>query len=122
MNSQGEYVQASESDVNAILKKRKEWVAPQGTLYGMLQPTKFSKDANAPYRNTLKVMLPDPTVGKRRGVVCTSNRKGDIVQWLKQLGNSVENQEQTKDQLCFSLSLELLRKGALYIYPGQIPT
>ena len=122
LNSNGEYVQAAESDVNSILKKRKAWQPPQGALYGILQPTKFSKDANAPYRNTLKVMLPDPTVGKRRGVVCTSNRKGDIMQWLQQLGHPTENQDQTKDQLCFTLSLELLRKGGLYIYPGQIST
>lgn len=122
LNAQGDYVQASDSDVNVILKKRKAWVPPQGSLYGILQPTKFSKDANAPYRNTLKVMLPDPTVGKRRGVVCTSNRKGDIMQWLQQLGNPISDQGQTKDQLCFTLSLELLRKGTLYIYPGQMPT
>lgn len=115
-------VQASEVDVDAIVKKRKPWSPPKDSVYGVIHPTKFSKDASAPYRNTLKLMLQGPSVGKRRGVVCTSNRKGDILQWLQQLGNFAETEEKTKDQLCFTLSLELLRKGALYIYPGQIPT
>lgn len=122
LNSQGEYTQASESDVNIIEKKRHAWVAPKDKIYGMLQPTKFSKDANAPYRNTLKLMLPGPTVGKRRGVVCTSNLKGDLLQYLAQLGNHSETIDKTKDQLCFSLTRELLQNGSLYIYPGQIPT
>lgn len=119
MNTQEEFVQASEVDVSAILKKRKQWIAPKDHLYGILQPTKFSKDSNAPYRNTLKLILPGPTVGKRRGVVCTSNLKGDILQWLEQLGNNTETTEKTKDQLCFSLTRELLEKGSLYIYPGM---
>jgi hypothetical protein len=122
MNSQGEYVQASESDVGMITSKRTMWKPPTDKLYGILQPTKFSKDARAPYRNTLKLMLPGPTTGKRRGVACTSNQKGDILQWLRDLGNSKETAESTKDQLCFTMSLELLKNRLLYIYPGQIPT
>ena len=122
LNAQGEYVQASDSDITTIMGKRKKWEVAADKLYGVLHPTKFSKDARAPYRNTLKLMLPGPSGSKRRGVVCTSNPKGEILQWLQQLGNSRETDQKTKDQLCFTMNLELLKKGLLYIYPGQIPT
>jgi hypothetical protein len=123
MNQQGSFVAANEADVKLIMQRRNKWEPPsQENVYGIWQPKISTKDANAPLRNTLKLMLPGPSVGKRRGVVCTSNTKGDILQWIRQFGNDNQTEEKTKDQLCFTLSLELLKKGALYIYPGMKPT
>ena len=111
---------ASDAETRAIKAKRVSWHPPsQDALYGIMEPFKFSKAQDAPLRNTLKLMLPGPTIGKRRGVVCSSNKKKDLVEWLDAIvpGTQQNNTEETKEQLCFSIALQLLKKKQLMLYP-----
>lgn len=111
----------SDAEVRALQAQRHVWERPSNAsdLYGVLEPFRFSKALDAPLRATLKLMLPGPTVGKRRGVVCSSNKKKDLVEWLQQLGNIATGD--TKEQLCFSIAIGLLREKRLLLLPEWKP-
>jgi hypothetical protein len=119
----GRFRVATETEVRALQDRRTQWPKPTGSehLYGIMEPFRFSKDQNAPYRTTLKLMLPGPTVAKRRGVVCSSNKKKDLQEWLRGLGHSQETENDTKDQLCFTIALHLARENRLLLYPEWKP-
>jgi hypothetical protein len=123
MREDGSLQVATPNEVRTILNKRTRWAAPtQDVLWGILEPTRFSKAApGAPLRMTLKVMPPGPSVGKKRGVVCSSNKKKELQDWLAALRAPSENGD-TKDQMCFRLALALLRAGRLLLYPEYKPT
>lgn len=116
---------ANDAEVRALQRTRKQWtkmIDTSSTLYGVMEPFKFSKAADAPLRATLKLMLPGPTVGKRRGVVCSSNKKKDLQNWLQEMGHSADaDGTDTKEQMCFSIALSLLRSGKLLLYPEWKP-
>ena len=110
----------TQTEIRAISNKRDMWAKPtkDDLLYGILEPFKFSKSISAPLRVTLKLMPPGASVGKKRGVVCNSNKKKELVEWLRDLEADVDPIEtDTKDQLCFTIALTLLRKKRLLMYP-----
>lgn len=121
--SSNAYIAASDMEVEAIQNKRKKWERPNST-YGVMEPTKFSKDANAPLRTTFKVMTVGPAGGKRRGVVCNPSIKKNefevIFKELKMPG--AEKIKGTKDQMCSILMKEFFKKGLLLMYPEWKPT
>lgn len=114
---------ASGSEVRAIQDKRTQWSkGADNELYGVMEPFKFSKDQDAPYRNIVKLFIPGPSATKRRGVVCSSNKKKDLQDWLKGLGHKQATDSDTKEQLCFSIALSLARAQQLLLYPEWKPS
>lgn len=112
---------ATDNELRQLKEKRTLWTKPNtDVLYGVMEPFKFSKSTDAPYRSTLKLMLPGPTVGKRRGVVCTSNKKNELHTWLSDLGHTDTGSE-TKEQLCFTIAVKLLKENRLLVYPEWKP-
>lgn len=119
--NENKYRAATDNEIRQLKEKRKRWTKPAAdVLYGVMEPFKFSKSPEAPYRSTLKLMLPGPTVGKRRGVVCTSNKKHELATWLSELGDK-KTESASKEQMCFTIAVKLLKANRLLMYPEWKP-
>lgn len=117
----GSFRDATESEVVAIKKDRQEVTPPVklDALYGALEAKTSKKDEIA--RFDIKLYVPGPNAEKRRGVVCTSTKKGEMQKNLESLGVKVDIDALTKEQICFTLALELLQRKRLYLLPTSKP-
>lgn len=110
---------ATEQEVKTIKSGRNEWkLTNDKQTYGILEPVKFSKDENAVYRYQLKLMIPEANAGAKRGVVCTSKKKTELIDILdKDLQQKNIKTTENKDQICFTIGLSLLKQSKLKTYP-----
>jgi len=117
---------ATQDEVREIYKKYVPTPLPKtGTLYGFFAPHTFAKN-NSTTRLEFKLFLPDvPMSGsmktgarEKRGVVCTSNKKEALENMLS-LPSSKAN---TKESLCTSLAVKLLKEGRLFLPPNLKPS
>lgn len=111
------------SEVETLKRSRREVQRPSNTeLYGVLEPQK-TKGGSVTFE--IKLWLPEETVGKRRGVVCSSLKRDDIAKYLSNLKKDTTNDKEkkpTKDGLCLTLAEVLLRQNKLLVYPLWKPT
>lgn len=118
----GAYVSASESDMETIKSKREEVNREsynRHSVYGILEPYKFSKNKDAPYRFTFKIVVPE--IGKG-GEICTSKRYNQLTEIMTKLGvQQTQGMKKTKDQYCYTIMFSLMKQGKLYIYPKWKP-
>ena len=113
---------ASQQEAKQILEKRKAWEVDQDTsVYGMMEPTRFSKDTTKPLQHVLKLMVLEKGDTKRRGVACTSKPKQFLEDMLQTLGQQQSRKNETKDQLCLVIAFELLRINRLKLNPVWKP-
>ena len=118
----GNYVAASDADISAIKSKRTEISRESYNahkIYGILEPYRFSKNKDAPYRFTFKIIIPE--VGKN-GEICTSKRYGQLTDIMGKIGVTVnKDDKKTKDQYCYTIMYSLMKQGKLFIYPSWKP-
>ena len=117
---------ATQDEAREIYKKYVPTPLPKtGTLYGFFAPHTFAKN-NSTTHLEFKLFLPDvPMSGsmktgarEKRGVVCTSNKKEALENMLA-LPPSKAN---TKESLCTSLAVKLLKEGRLFLPPILKPS
>lgn len=109
------------SEVETLQRNRIEVQRPSNQmLYGVLEPQESKGEIKT---FEIKLWLPEETAGKRRGVVCSSLNRNDILRYLSELKKmDPEKKKPTKDSLCLTLGETLLRNNRLLIYPLWKPT
>jgi hypothetical protein len=122
-HDRGMFRDATDMETNAIKAKRRESVRPRDSqLYAVIEPHTYKKKFDVPITNEIKVFTASSTKGgKQKGVVCESLKKNDTVNYIAQLGTTVQPSV-TKEQLCFTLGLELARVQKLFFPPSFKPT
>lgn len=120
------YRDATASELAAISTKRKLVEKPdplQSTfLFGAYQPYQGKDQTVARFQ--FKVYEPGPSGGKRTGILCINNKKPDIVNGLQSIGLTYTPEQlkgETKDTLCFTMAMQLLAKGRLFLTPVYKP-
>lgn len=114
---------ATDNEVDVLKKNRVEQKKPDNNdmLYATMEPHKYSKKPNVPMNNDVKIWLTGAAARSRKGVVCESLRKNDTMKFLQDMHVHVE-QGNTKEQICFSLAVELLKNKRLFLLPNFKPT
>lgn len=116
--------EATDVEVAAIKKVRRQEQRPvqNDVLYAVMEPHKYKKKFDVPITNEIKVFTPS-VAGNQKGIVCESLKKNDTIGYLNNLGvTSTEFGTQTKEQLCFTLALELIKQRKFYFAPSFKPT
>jgi hypothetical protein len=118
---------ATDTEVASIKAKRDHTPKPQprsvNMLSGILEPTNVKKDPTQPYRNVFKVLGANPkknASAATTGAVCDKKTKEDLTEYLKQVGVT-ETAHKNREQLCFTLAIELLKNDNLFVYPEWKP-
>lgn len=112
---------ASDAEIVAIKAARTEKARPtdRDTLHAIMEPHKYKKlGADNPVTNELKILAPSAT-GTQKGIVCESIKKNETLRYLRALNPLAKNG--IKEQVCFSLALELEKRGLLYFAPAYKP-
>jgi hypothetical protein len=110
--------EASELETTSIKNQRVHIKKPSNptSLVGIMEPTNVKKDPSQPYRNQLKLLGTGPKGAITKGAVCTTKTSETLKTYLTEL-NVESAKNNTKDQLCFTLALELLKNDRLFMYP-----
>lgn len=110
---------ATDGEVEMLKRNRREVRKPEDNdnLYATVEPHKHSKKQGMASHNEVKLWLPGPTGRSRKGVVCESLKKNDTLQYIPGIDTNL-----TKEQVCFSLALDLLKKKRLFFLPIFKPT
>jgi hypothetical protein len=113
--SGGEPRSATDAEIRQLKSARRELKPPDDGLYGMLYPTKFSKDPSQPFNNKLKIFKGDANV---RGAMCETKKVTELSNILKELtGKSVDISGKTRYKVCFTISATLFKNSKLLTYP-----
>jgi hypothetical protein len=115
---------ATSAETEAIKAQRKSVARPDTNefLFAVLEPHKYIKKPNMPLNNELKIWIPGPAGGKRKGVVCESLRKNETLGHLTDIGVNVEAaKDLTKEQVCFTLGVELQKRDRMFFLPTFKP-
>lgn len=118
------YVKLTRTELDDLINIRNEIKIPENMekeklLWGLYTPNILKKNSNI-YINQFKLLLNGESVGKKTGIVCTSLKKKEQDEIIKQLGkNDIYN---TKLQYCNNISIELLKIGRISLYPIYKPT
>jgi hypothetical protein len=118
--------EANAAELSAIKNKRMHVPKPSTAPHfiGILEPTHFKKQPNQPYSNLFKIIGvtgTDPKVAaSTKGAACNTKTRAEIDEYLLSLGIPSTG-EQIKDQLCFTLGVEMFKKGRLFVYPEWKP-
>lgn len=119
----GQFRDATDAETDIIKRSRREQTRPSAEqVFATIEPHKYTKQRDLPMNNEVKLWLPGPTGRARKGVVCESLRKNDTLRFLQELNANVVVTSVTKEQVCFSLAVELLQKGRLLFLPNFKPT
>jgi hypothetical protein len=117
---------ATAAEISSIKKKRvyAEKPGKPQNFVGILEPTHFKKQPSEPYRNQFKIIGiagTDPKVAaSTKGAACNTKKRSEIDEYIHSLGVNT-NATQIKEQLCFTLAIELFKRGRLFIYPEWKP-
>jgi hypothetical protein len=115
---------ASKDEIEKIQTNRVHTPKPKNvsTLWGMLYPSGSRKNPDQPYVNKLKILGSGPKSQSTTGTVCDTQRKDDIVGNLRALGYDASiPAKNTKDQLCGTLALQLLKSKKMFMLPEWKP-
>jgi hypothetical protein len=111
---------AVDTEIAAIKAARIEKKRPtdKDALYAIMEPHRYKKLGDlAPLTNELKIFTPSAT-GTQKGIVCESLKKTDTVRFLESLDiPDAKKHATTKEQVCFTLGVELQKRGLLYFAP-----
>jgi hypothetical protein len=116
--------EATTTELSTIKEKRTLVTRPEQNeyVYAVMEPHKYVKKPNMPMVNELKIWMTGPTGGKRKGVVCDSLRKSETLRFLGDLGiDAVTHKDSTKEQVCFTLGIELQKHNRVYFLPNYKP-
>jgi hypothetical protein len=121
--SNGTFREATDAELTVIKSSRTNVPKPKvvDTLYGIVEPTQFKKLPNDPLYNQLKLIGTDPKVTSTKGAACNTKTKTEIESYLKTIDPAAKTTDKVKEQLCFSLAIELLKKNRLFTYPEWKP-
>ena len=111
------YRDPTELEMKLIKDGRVEFEKPKQSIYGVLIPHKNKKNPLEPARNDLKIINPG-TTGK--GAECTTKKWNEINELLEKFGVK-KDENAIKSSICFTLGVEMFRKGALLLYPELKP-
>ena len=82
-----------------------------------MSPQQFSKDKTSPFINKFKLAT---NVGK--GAVCTTKKKPELKSILLEINSSLKVPDTlNKDQYCYSIALEMMKKNLVLYYPEWKP-
>lgn len=120
------YRDATQSETTTILSNRRRVEKPNLSqidyMFGSLELHSYKKDNLK--RFEFKLYVPGPSVGKRTGIVCINTKKPFIKESLTSLGVTYTDASlkgETKDTLCLTLAIELLKKKRLFMAPTYKP-
>lgn len=121
--SNGTFREATDAELIAIKSTRVNVPKPNkvDTLYGLVEPTQFKKLPNDPLYNQLKLIGTDPKVISTKGAACNTKTKTEIESYLKMIDPAAKTTDKVKEQLCFSLAIELFKKNRIFTYPEWKP-
>jgi len=112
------YRNATELEIRQIKSGRNEYQKPSKTIHGILFP-RNKKNSNEPLRNELKIISAgSPQQGK--GAEC-STKKWNEIDELLEIFKIKKTENSNKSSICFTLGVEMFRKGALLLYPEWKP-
>jgi hypothetical protein len=111
------YRDPTELEIKQIKDGRIEFEKPKQATYGILLPHKNKKNPLEPARNDLKI-ISSGTTGK--GAECTTKKWNEINELLDKFGVK-KDENAIKSSICFTLGVEMFRKGALLLYPEWKP-
>lgn len=104
---------ASNAELRQIKAGRYIIELPENIVYGILFPTGFRKDAAQALNNKLKLFVPGPNT---RGAMCAPKKVKELNDILESVsGHRKENQN--RDELCYTISVELIKSKQLFTYP-----
>ena len=111
----GSYKEAKK-ELDNLMKNRVKWENTKD-LYGIMSPQQFSKDKSSPFINKFKI-----TTGVGKGAVCTTKKKPELLNVLLQVNPSINVSDTiNKDQFCFTIALEMMKKNLVLFYPEWKP-
>jgi superfamily II DNA or RNA helicase len=114
------YRDPTDLEMRQITAGRTEFEKSTQKTYGMLMPRKNKKNPNEPMRNELKIVSPGPNAGK--GAECSTKKWNEIRELLDIFEIKLKKDENViKSSICFTLGVEMFRKGALLLYPEWKP-
>ena len=112
------YRDPTDVEIKQIKANRVEFKKPSQGVYGVLMPRKNKKDMNEPARNEFKIITP----GVGKGAECSAKKWNEINDLLKIFNIVLSKTEPvTKSQVCFTLGMEMFRKGVVLLYPEWKP-
>jgi len=109
------YRDATDLEIKQLKGSRTEFEKPKQSVYGILMPKKNKKNPLEPARNDLKII----NVGAK-GAECVTKKINEINELLETFKIKV-NESTIKSSKCFTLGVEMFRKGALLLYPEWKP-
>jgi hypothetical protein len=116
--------EASDAEISTIKNKRVAQPRPKSStqLFGLMEPTIFKKQPNEPITNQLKLIGTDPKTPITKGAACNTKTKGEIEGFLKAVGVDTNSYDaKIKEQMCFTLAIELLKQNRMFMYPEWKP-
>ena len=114
------YRDPSDLEIRQIKSNRIEFQKPVQKTYGMLMPRENKKNPSEPMRNELKIVSTGPNAGK--GAECSTKKRNEIDDLLNLFEIKLNKKETAiKSSVCFTLGVEMFRKGALLLYPEWKP-
>ena len=114
------YRDPTDIELRQIKSNRTEFQKPTQKVYGILMPRGNKKNANEPMRNELKIVSTGPNAGK--GAECSTKKWNEINELLELFDIKIDKKESViKSSICFTLGVEMFRKGALLLYPEWKP-
>lgn len=112
--------EATDVEVNSIKSARiDESPKNKDVVFAIMEPHLYKKKFDVPVTNEIKVFIPRVTGTSQKGIVCESMKKNDTLGFLNQLG--VTSASGTKEQVCFTFAVELLKQKRLHFLPHLKP-
>jgi superfamily II DNA or RNA helicase len=111
------YIDPTELELKQLKDGRIVFEKPKEGTYGILMPRKNKKNPLEPARNDLKIISAG-TTGK--GAECITKKWNEINELLDKFGVK-KDESAIKSSICFTLGVEMFRKGALLLYPEWKP-
>jgi DNA polymerase III delta prime subunit len=120
------YRPASDQEIQQIKRHRDEIAKPDGKrLFAILEPHRFGKSKNDPYRFAFKIITADTHNLSIRGEICNSKKMKELDEIMKAINLVPEKKtgpgRRTRDQVCYSIQLKMLMEGLLFTYPQWKP-
>lgn len=112
--------EATDVETNAIKAKRVDNSPKKNdVVYAIMEPHLYKKQFDVPVTNEIKVFVPSTKGTQQKGIVCESMKKNDTIGFLNELG--ITSAAGTKEQVCFTFAVELLKQNRLYFLPHLKP-
>jgi hypothetical protein len=112
--------ETTEGELSTIRAKRHAVTPSADEVYAVMEPHTYKKKFDVPITNEIKLFLPNVKSNRQTGIACESLKKNETQRFLEQFQVSVD--AATKEQLCFTLGIELSKRGRLHFLPHLKPT